>query len=60
MLAKKKGTFATRSSHRPNPVGVTLATITSIDVKSRTVYLSGIDLVQGTPVIDIKPYVPGT
>ena len=58
MLKEKKGVLATRSPHRPNPVGVTLARILSIDKRTRTVYLSCCDLVDGTPVLDIKPYVP--
>ena len=50
----------TRSPHRPNPVGVTLAKIVRIEnTNMARVFVSGIDLVQGTPVIDIKPYVPG-
>ena len=60
MLKEKKGIFATRSPHRPNPVGVTLAKIVRIEnTNMARVFVSGIDLVQGTPVIDIKPYVPG-
>ena len=58
MLKEKKGVLATRSPHRPNPVGVTLAQITSVCKKTRTVFLSCCDLVDGTPVMDIKPYVP--
>eukprot|EP00597_Dinobryon_sp_UTEXLB2267_P009133 CAMPEP_0170094692 /NCGR_PEP_ID=MMETSP0019_2-20121128/27436_1 /TAXON_ID=98059 /ORGANISM="Dinobryon sp., Strain UTEXLB2267" /LENGTH=196 /DNA_ID=CAMNT_0010316129 /DNA_START=383 /DNA_END=969 /DNA_ORIENTATION=+ len=52
------GVFATRSPHRPNPIGVTLAMIDRVDKKTRTVYLKACDLVDGTPVLDIKPYVP--
>jgi tRNA-Thr(GGU) m(6)t(6)A37 methyltransferase TsaA len=59
MLKERVGVFSTRSPHRPNPVGITLATVVSIDQRARTVFLSGIDLVDGTPVLDIKPYVPG-
>jgi tRNA-Thr(GGU) m(6)t(6)A37 methyltransferase TsaA len=55
---KKLGVFATRSPHRPNPIGVTLAQIRSIDKVKRIVYLQACDLVEGTPVLDIKPYVP--
>jgi tRNA (Thr-GGU) A37 N-methylase len=54
MLKQKLGVFATRSPHRPNPVGVTLARIERIDKAARTVYLSACDLVEGTPVLDIK------
>lgn len=58
MLKEKKGVLATRSPHRPNPVGVTLARVERIDKKTRSVLLSACDLVHGTPVLDIKPYVP--
>lgn len=54
MLKKKLGVFATRSPHRPNPVGVTLAQVRGIDKKKHVIYLNGCDLVQGTPVLDIK------
>lgn len=61
---KKIGVFASRSPHRPNPVGVTLAKLDRIEIhcnknkKTISLYLSGLDLVDGTPVVDIKPYVP--
>lgn len=51
---EKKGVFATRSPHRYNPIGLSLAKLDKIE--GRTVYFSGSDLIQGTPVIDIKPY----
>lgn len=54
MLKKKLGVFATRSPHRPNPIGVTLAQIRGVDKKKHQIYLHGCDLVQGTPVLDIK------
>jgi tRNA (adenine37-N6)-methyltransferase len=50
----KKGVFATRSPHRYNPIGLSIAKLEKID--ERTVWVSGIDLIHGTPVIDIKPY----
>ena len=56
LLKKKVGVFATRSPHRPNPFGITLARIERI--RSTCLELSSIDLITGTPVIDIKPYVP--
>lgn len=54
----KVGLFATRSPHRPNPIGLTLARIERVDVSRGRVHLSGVDLVNGTPVLDIKPYIP--
>jgi tRNA (adenine37-N6)-methyltransferase len=50
------GTFATRSPRRPNPVGLSLARIVSVE--ELAVVVDGIDLLTGTPVLDIKPYVP--
>ncbi|XP_071526810.1 tRNA (adenine(37)-N6)-methyltransferase [Panulirus ornatus] len=50
------GVFATRSPHRPNPLGLTLARLEKI--KGDCVYLSGLDILDGTPVLDIKPYIP--
>jgi tRNA (adenine37-N6)-methyltransferase len=50
------GTFATRSPHRPNPIGLSLARI--VDVEELAVVVDGIDLLTGTPVLDLKPYVP--
>ncbi|XP_028661697.2 tRNA (adenine(37)-N6)-methyltransferase isoform X1 [Erpetoichthys calabaricus] len=52
----KTGIFSTRSPHRPNAIGLTLAKLEQI--KGDTIYLSGIDMIQGTPVLDIKPYIP--
>ncbi|HVC09205.1 MAG TPA: tRNA (N6-threonylcarbamoyladenosine(37)-N6)-methyltransferase TrmO [Elusimicrobiota bacterium] len=53
---KAVGVFASRSPHRPSPVGLSLARIEKID--GDTIYFSGTDLVDGTPIIDIKPYIP--
>ena len=50
------GLYATRTPHRPNPIGLTPAKIEKI--VGSTIYLSGIDLVDGTPIVDIKPYIP--
>lgn len=57
-VIKKVGVFASRSPHRPNPIGITLARIRSVDMERKIVYLNACDLVNGTPVYDIKPYVP--
>jgi tRNA-Thr(GGU) m(6)t(6)A37 methyltransferase TsaA len=50
------GTFATRSPRRPNAIGLSLARI--VAVEDLTVVVAGIDLLDGTPVLDLKPYVP--
>jgi tRNA (Thr-GGU) A37 N-methylase len=80
---RKIGVLASRSPHRPNPVGMTLAKLDRITTTQRylhddgasrnnnnnnnnngkparvtSLYISGLDLVDGTPVLDIKPYVP--
>lgn len=50
------GVFATRSPHRPNPIGLACAKIEGVDAGG--VRVSGAALLDGTPVLDIKPYVP--
>ena len=50
------GTFATRSPRRPNPIGMTLVKITKIT--NNHIYIDFMDAFDGTPVIDIKPYLP--
>ncbi|KAL0489159.1 tRNA methylase [Acrasis kona] len=50
------GMYATRTPHRPNNIGLTCAKIESVE--GETVHLSALDLIDGTPIIDIKPYVP--
>jgi tRNA-Thr(GGU) m(6)t(6)A37 methyltransferase TsaA len=52
----KRGVFATRSPHRPNPIGMTAVRL--IDVRGVTVTVTEHDLLDGTPVLDLKPYVP--
>ena len=52
----KIGVFASRSPHRPNPLGLSLAKLER--VTNNTLYLSGIDLINGTPILDVKPYLP--
>ncbi|WP_235040238.1 tRNA (N6-threonylcarbamoyladenosine(37)-N6)-methyltransferase TrmO [Vreelandella profundi] len=56
---KKVGVFASRSTHRPNRLGLSLVALTDINTQDGvTLTLSGCDLVSGTPVLDIKPYLP--
>lgn len=49
------GVFASRSPHRPNPIGLSLVKIDRID--GDKIFIRGHDLVDGTPVLDIKPYI---
>ena len=53
---EKKGVFATRSPFRPNRIGLSLVKFESIGEGSLEV--SGLDLVDGTPILDVKPYLP--
>ena len=53
---EKVGVFATRSPHRPAPIGLSLVRL--VDVSHDVITLEGADLVNGTPVLDIKPYLP--
>ncbi len=56
---EKLGVFATRSTHRPNPVGLSVVTLEKIDISDGVkLHVRGIDLLDGTPVLDIKPYLP--
>ena len=53
--AKRRGVFATRSPHRPNPLGLT--SVPLLGVQGLTLTVGPLDLVDGTPVFDIKPYL---
>lgn len=50
------GLFATRTPHRPNPIGLSLVEI--VKIEKDCVIVAGADLVDGTPILDIKPYLP--
>ena len=52
----KRGLFATRSPHRPNPIGISCCRL--LDIRGRTLRVENPDLLDGTPVLDIKPYIP--
>lgn len=54
---QRLGVFASRASHRPNSIGQSLVRLERIDEQYR-LHVSGIDLLDGTPVLDIKPYIP--
>lgn len=53
-----KGVFAIRSPVRPNPIGLHIARLLSVDAQSGVLTLEAIDALDGTPLIDIKPYIP--
>lgn len=53
---KRVGVFATRSPYRPNPIGLSSVEIIKID--GCEIYVKGADLLDGTPIYDIKPYIP--
>ncbi|MCP6695476.1 tRNA (N6-threonylcarbamoyladenosine(37)-N6)-methyltransferase TrmO [Pseudomonas donghuensis] len=53
---KSMGVFATRATHRPNGIGQSVVRLEKVE--AGRLWLSGIDLLDGTPVLDIKPYVP--
>ena len=57
---KRVGVFATRSPFRPNPVGLSCVKLENVEdsPKGKILVVSGCDLVDGTPIYDIKPYLP--
>lgn len=50
------GLFATRAPRRPNPIGLSLLQITAVE--GCQIMVSGLDILDGTPLLDIKPYIP--
>jgi tRNA-Thr(GGU) m(6)t(6)A37 methyltransferase TsaA len=54
----RKGVFATRSPHRPNPIGLSVVRLDRVD--GLTVHIRESDMLDGTPVLDLKPYVAYT
>ena len=58
---KRMGVFATRSPYRPNPIGLSCVKLEAIDFATENgpvIIVSGADLLDGTPIYDIKPYLP--
>ena len=51
---RRRGVFSTRSPHRPNPVGMTVVRL--LGRRGNILKVSGVDMLEGTPVLDIKPY----
>lgn len=59
----RMGVFATRSPFRPNPIGLSSVRLESVEkdpVLGPVIYVRGADLMDGTPILDIKPYLPYT
>lgn len=54
--SKKRGLFATRAPQRPNPIA--LSCVRLVGVEKRRVYVADHDLLDGTPILDLKPYLP--
>ncbi|MGA9533409.1 MAG: tRNA (N6-threonylcarbamoyladenosine(37)-N6)-methyltransferase TrmO [Anaerolineales bacterium] len=50
------GIFATRAPIRPNPIGISIVRL--IKIQGNVLYLESLDVIDGTPLLDIKPYVP--
>ena len=57
---KKVGVFASRSPFRPNPIGMSCVALESVEISENgpVLHLSGVDILDRSPVLDIKPYVP--
>ena len=56
---RRLGVFATRSTHRPNRIGLSAVKLDRVDTSDGVkLFLSGVDLLHETPVLDIKPYLP--
>ena len=53
----QRGLFATRAPCRPNPIG--LSCVRLLGIKCNLLAIGGVDILDGTPLLDIKPYVPG-
>lgn len=52
------GVFATRSPKRPNNIGMTVVALDDVNEEEGILYISNVDILNGTPLLDIKPYVP--
>jgi len=52
----RRGLFATRAPRRPNPIGISVVPL--IKIEGATLHVSNVDIVDGTPLLDIKPYIP--
>ena len=57
---RRMGVFATRSPNRPNPIGLSVVRLVRLshEAEGPVLYVEGVDMVDGTPIYDIKPYLP--
>ena len=58
---EKVGVLSSRSPHRPNPIGLSVVELVKIDLDAKggpELHVNGVDLLDGTPILDIKPYIP--
>jgi len=53
---QSRGVFATRAPTRPNPIGISIVRLVRVD--GNTLHIKDVDIIDGTPLLDIKPYVP--
>ncbi|MGI6657023.1 MAG: tRNA (N6-threonylcarbamoyladenosine(37)-N6)-methyltransferase TrmO [Desulfobulbus sp.] len=53
-----RGLFATRAPRRPNPIGLSTVRLDKVDLEQGLLAVRGVDILDGTPLLDIKPYVP--
>ena len=53
---QERGVFATRAPSRPNPIGISVVRLNRIE--NNILYIQNVDIIDGTPLLDIKPYVP--
>ena len=56
MDSEPHGVFATRAPKRPNPIGLSVVRLVSIE--GNVLHIKNVDILDGTPLLDIKPYVP--
>lgn len=53
---ERKGLFSTRAPRRPNPIGMSVVEV--LELKGNKIRIKGVDMLDGTPLLDIKPYIP--
>ena len=56
MDSQQRGVFATRAPRRPNPIG--LSVVQLVKIEGTVLHIENVDILHGTPLLDIKPYVP--